>query len=88
MYGILIDENEFGINRDELQKKLEEKGIETRIFFRNMHNQPAYQKMGLFKAEEYPVADMVESRGAYLPSGTKLTKEDIRYVCDAIRESI
>ena len=88
MYGILVDEKEFGISRDELQKKLEEKGIETRIFFRNMHNQPAYQKMGLFRDGKYPVADMLEERGAYLPSGTKLTEEEIKYVCNAIRESV
>jgi perosamine synthetase len=49
MYGILIDKEEFGMSRDELQKRLEEKGIETRIFFRCMHNQPIYERMGVFE---------------------------------------
>ncbi|MDI6903799.1 MAG: DegT/DnrJ/EryC1/StrS family aminotransferase, partial [Methanocellales archaeon] len=88
MYGILVDEDEFGIDRDELQKRLEEKGIETRIFFKNMHSQPVYQKMGLFPWHTYPVADMLEKRGVYLPSSTKLTEEEIRYVCDAIRAEV
>src|SRR2546430_10110782 len=38
MYGVLIG-NAFGMNRDEVIRKLGEKGIETRAFFYPMHRQ-------------------------------------------------
>ena len=88
MYGILVNEEEFGMNRDELQKYLEERGIETRIFFRCMHNQPIYKRMGLFKDETYPVAERLERDGLYLPSSTKLTPDEIKYICECIKEAV
>lgn len=83
MYGILIN-NEFGINRDELAQKLKSKGIETRDFFIPVHQQPAFLKMGLFKDELYPVADLLCKSGLYLPSGSGLTEDQINQVCDSV----
>ncbi len=83
MYAIVI-EDEFGISRDELMKRLGEKGIQTRAFFIPMHQQPAFQEIGLFKDESYPVAEELSQKGLYLPSGSGLKEEDIRYVCNTI----
>ena len=85
MYSILI-EDELGISRDELMNKLEKKGIETRTFFIPMHEQPVFQKTGLFKRESYPVAEELSRKGMYLPSSPGLKEEEIKYVCDAIRD--
>lgn len=85
MYGILI-EDEFGMSRDELMKRLREKGIETRTFFIPMHQQPAFLNKGLFKGESYPVAEELAERGLYLPSGSGLTRDQIEYICQTIRE--
>nr|QNO57282.1 hypothetical protein HCLJFGEB_00026 [Methanosarcinales archaeon ANME-1 ERB7] len=86
MYSILV-EDEFGISRDELIEELEKKGIETRTFFISMHEQPVFQNMGLseFKGESYPVADELARKGLYLPSSSGLKEEEIRYICDAIK---
>ena len=83
MYGILV-ENNFGITRDELMKKLLEKGIETRTFFIPMHRQPALKKLGLYKGERYPVSDEIGRKGLYLPSGLAITKEEIDTICKTI----
>jgi perosamine synthetase len=87
MYSILI-EDEFWTNRDELMNKLEKRGIETRTFFIPMHAQPVFQNMGLFKfkGESYPVAEELARKGLYLPSSSGLKKEEIRYICDAIKD--
>lgn len=85
MYGILV-ENSFGITRDELIKKLFEKGVETRTFFIPMHRQPALRKLGLYKGEKYPVSDEIALRGLYLPSGLAITKEQIETVCRIIED--
>ena len=86
MYGILI-EDEFGMSRDELMKRLREKGIETRTFFIPMHQQPAFLNKGLFKGESYPVAEELAERGLYLPSGSGLTRDQIEYISNMIRET-
>ena len=85
MYSILI-EPEFGISRDKLMKELEKKGIESRPFFIPMHKQPVFQNMGLFKEEKYPIAEELSRKGMYLPSSSGLKKEEIKYICDTIKE--
>jgi len=85
MYSILI-EPELRINRDQLMEKLHKKEIETRPFFIPMHKQPVFQNMGLFRGESYPVADELSRKGLNLPSSSGLKEEEIRYICDAIRQ--
>lgn len=85
MYSILV-EDEFGVSRDVLMKKLEERGIETRTFFISMHQQPVFKKMGMFKKESYPVAEELSKKGLYLPSGTGLARKQVEHVCNSIGE--
>ncbi|HAJ35365.1 MAG TPA: aminotransferase DegT [Chloroflexi bacterium] len=85
MYGILVDENEFGMNRDALRRVLAEHGVETRNFFIPMHTQPIYWKQ--YYGERYPVAEDLCKRGFYLPSASSLTLEEIEYVTDVIRDA-
>lgn len=65
----------------ELASRLSERGVQTRPFFRPMHEQPIFQKMGLFNEEHYPVSEQLARRGLYLPSGMALTEEQIDTVC-------
>jgi len=80
MYSILVND-EFGITRDELRKKLAQRGIETRTFFIPIHLQPIYFRR---YNERFPVAEELCRRGMYLPSSSTLTKEEIEYVVDSI----
>jgi len=41
---------------------------------------------GLFKGEEYPVADKISRQGLYLPSGMALSEIQLDQVCEAVRE--
>jgi len=83
MYSILIQDS-FGISRDELIKKLELEGIETRTFFYPMHVQPIYAKQ--FKGQSFPVADELSRKGINLPSGNNLTADQITYICECIKK--
>ena len=85
MYSIII-EDDFGMSRDELMKELAKRGIETRTFFIPMHQQPVFQKMGLFKGERYPVAEEISRKGMYLPSSSGLKEEEIEFIVNAIKE--
>jgi len=86
MNSIIINPEEFGMTRDELIKKLSEKGIGCRLFFNGMHNQPSLKKYGCNHEEDYPVSDWLAENGLYLPSGSGLTEEEIKEVCDTIKE--
>ncbi|MDH7485483.1 MAG: DegT/DnrJ/EryC1/StrS family aminotransferase [Anaerolineae bacterium] len=83
MYGILV-QDEFGLTRDELRRRLAQRGIETRTFFIPMHLQPIYYEM--FKGERYPVAEDFCRRGLYLPSASSLTRQEIERVVDTLRD--
>lgn len=85
MYGVLVEDS-FGMSRDQLQKKLREKGVETRTFFISLHRQPALRRLGYYKGEDndYPVTDDISKRGLYLPSGLAIDEKQIMRVCRAI----
>jgi perosamine synthetase len=83
MYSILIEDN-FGMSRDELMKRLELEGIETRTFFYPIHVQPIYAKQ--YQGESFPVADELSRKGINLPSGNNLTSTEIEYVCECIKK--
>jgi perosamine synthetase len=85
MYGVLVNAEEFGMNRDELRQVLANNGIETRTFFIPMHCQPIYWEQ--FKGERYPVAEQFCRDGFYLPSASSLTLGEIEYVAEVIRDA-
>jgi perosamine synthetase len=69
-------------------RKLGEQGIGTRPFFWCMHEQPVFQKMGLFKNESYPHAERLARNGFYVPSGLGLENEDIEYVIEVLKKIV
>jgi len=81
VFGIVTQSEEV---TNEVVKKLGEKKIGTRPFFWCMHEQPVFQKAGLFKNEHYPVAEKIARQGFYVPSGLGLSNEEIDIVCDNV----
>jgi perosamine synthetase len=85
MYGLVLDDNT-ELNAVEFARQLLSEGIETRPFFLGMHEQPVFTNMGLFKGEEYPVAERIARQGLYLPSGLTLTEAQLDQVCQAVEK--
>lgn len=81
MFGIRVTER-FGISRDELRRRLAARGVETRTFFVPLHAQPVYADR--FRGQRYPVAEELGRSGLYLPSGPRLSPDDIAYVAEAM----
>ncbi len=75
MFSLLVDEQRFGIDRDQLREHLAARGVETRTLFVPMHLQPIYQQR--FAGQRYPVAERLGATGLYLPSGPSLSDDDI-----------
>ena len=82
MYGIMVERDSFGMNRDQLRSVLADNGIETRTFFIPMHCQPVY--WNTFKGQRFPVAEQLCRDGFYLPSSSSLTVGEIERVAAVI----
>ena len=79
MCSVLVENEQ---TREELRDFLKQEGIETRPTFYPIHTMPMYGK----KYEKHPVAEDIALRGINLPSYPALTEEDVRYICDRIRD--
>ncbi len=85
VYGLVLKDGvPFGA--EEMMKRLAQHKIGSRPFFWPMHEQPVFQKMGLFADESYPVAERLARRGFYIPSGMALRDEQIKRVADVLHE--
>lgn len=83
MYSILI-KDEFGVSRDKVKELLKEKGVDTRFFFTGMHKQPPLQKFVKIN-DKFPVSEMLEKQGLYLPCSINLTDEQLKYVASTLK---
>lgn len=85
VYGIVLDEDICADNKT-IQKLLAEEGIGSRTFFWCMHEQPVYQKQGLFTEESYPNAEYLARKGFYIPSGLALTEDQMEKVVSKVKK--
>lgn len=69
-------------DRDRLRGYLKERGIETRPTFYPIHTMPMYSN----KYQRLPVAEKLGWSGINLPSYPALKDDELKYVCDNIRE--
>ena len=68
--------------RDSLMKKLKDKGIDSRPFFYPISSMPMYEKA------DTPITYKVYQRGINLPSYYELTKKDVEYITNILKEYI
>lgn len=69
--------------KDDVRAHLARNGVETRSFFKPMHQQPHLE---LYASGKYPIADDLSKRGFYLPLHPELSSEDIDFMCGLLRD--
>ncbi|MBY0518488.1 MAG: DegT/DnrJ/EryC1/StrS family aminotransferase [Bacteriovoracaceae bacterium] len=84
----IVLKSDFKHDAESFCKLLGAKGIGTRPFFWNMHEQPVLLKNGLFKNEKLPHAENIARRGFYIPSGLAITEKQIDEVVMTLRDLI
>jgi perosamine synthetase len=87
VYGLVL-EDEMPLSVSEVMMHLKKYNIGSRPFFWSMHEQPVFQKMGLFNDESHPIAEKISRRGFYIPSGLALTDEQLHKVVVVLREAL
>jgi perosamine synthetase len=87
VYGMVLDDK-LPFDAPEMMKRLQKLGVGTRPFFWGMHEQPLFQRQGLFKNERYPVTERIARRGFYVPSGLALTEPQQHRVAEAVKAAL
>lgn len=83
LYSVLVNE-ESAMVRDELASSLERRGVETRPFFVPIHSLPPYRSS---RALDMTETDRLAHQGINLPTHPGLTRDDVAYVAECIREA-
>jgi dTDP-4-amino-4,6-dideoxygalactose transaminase len=85
VYVIRFDKK---INRDEMAKKLEARGIPVRPYFLPIHLQPYMVGRFGWREGDFPATEDLGKRGLAIPFSGVMTEEQVDYVCSAIREEV
>jgi dTDP-4-amino-4,6-dideoxygalactose transaminase len=81
-FAILISPQEFGMDRDTLQKALMAENIETRVYFKPIHHLKPYRRI----ESRLPVTEDIYSRILALPLHERMTISDASKVANCIRD--
>ena len=87
VYGLVLSDS-VPFDAVGAMQRLKDRGVGSRPFFWPMHEQPVFQRAGLFAGETYPVAERIARRGFYVPSGLALTVDQIDTVARLVKEML
>jgi dTDP-4-amino-4,6-dideoxygalactose transaminase len=73
------------VDRTELAKRLEARGVPIRPYFLPIHLQPYMQERFGYSAGDYPVTEDLGGRGVAVPFSGVMTREQVEYVCECLR---
>lgn len=84
LYSITVDPDAYGHTRDELARRLDELGIETRPFFLPLHRLPPFREQSAARGEELPITDTLSERGLNLPTYNALDNDSIERIAGVV----
>jgi perosamine synthetase len=87
MVTVIVDAR-FGLTKDRVLAVMSDRGIDGRPFFHPLSSLPAYAHLGGKDAgaRRNPVSYRLSPFGVNLPSAMSLTRENVAYVCRALRD--
>jgi dTDP-4-amino-4,6-dideoxygalactose transaminase len=77
-----------GIDRAELAKRLEARGVPIRPYFLPIHLQPYMVERFGYREGDFPVTEDLGRRGVAVPFSGVMTEAQVDYVCEALRQEI
>lgn len=82
-YSIIVDKDKYGIDRDELLRKLNDNNIQTRPLWRLIHKQKPYLDNQSYRIEK---ADFYEKNLINIPCSSNLSEEEVEVVINKLGE--
>jgi len=76
------------LDRNDLAKRLERRGIPVRPYFLPIHLQPYMVERFGYREGDFPVTEDLGHRGLALPFSGVMTEEQVEFICRAIHEEI
>src|SRR5206468_10676531 len=76
------------IQRDQIVRRLDERGIPSRPYFNPIHLQPFYRQRFGYVPGDFPVTEHVAASTLAVPFFGTMSEEQVNAVCDALREVI
>ena len=73
--------------RNQIIEKMAEAGVATNVHYKPLQMMTAYMALG-FRIEDFPNTYDYYHNLITLPFHTKLTDEDVEYVCECLREVV
>ena len=87
-FNIVVEPEDFGMNRDALANALGERGIATKKYYSPpVHLQTAYRHLGEKFAGTLPVTEYVSANTLTLPLFPQMTHGEVERVCQAIADA-
>ncbi len=81
-YSVVVDEEKYGMDRDELLIKLNEAKIQTRPLWRLIHNQKPYLDSQAYKIEK---AEYYEKNLINVPCSSNLSEDEVEVVLEKLK---
>ena len=86
LYTVLVDERAAGLSRDDLQARLQERGISTSVHFRALHLHPYYQERFGLRRGMFPAAETVSDSTLSLPLSAAMAPDAVERVIEALHD--
>ena len=86
LYVIRIKSELWQISRNELIKKINEKGIGTSVHYKPVHIHSYYVKKYSYKTNDFPIAKKLSETVITLPLYPNLTNEQAQYIISTLKE--
>jgi len=85
VYVIRFDKK---IDRDQIAKRLDKRGIPVRPYFLPIHLQPYVAEKFGYKEGDFPVTEDLGKRGLALPFSSVMSEDQVDFVCTVIRDEL
>ena len=82
-YSLLVDEEKYGLNKDELLRELVSENIQTRPIWGLIHQQKPYQKYETYQMEK---SLWYHERVLNIPCSSNLTEEEVEIVISKLKK--
>ncbi len=84
--SVALLDRDCGVTPDGILAALRAENVEGRHVWKPMHAQPVFSGCKYVTAGKNSVSDDLFARGVCLPSDTKMTMEDVDFICEIIRK--
>ena len=85
-FVILVDERKSSIRRNQIMEKLQQEGISTRPGTHAVHMLKFYSEKYKIKSNDFPGAKTANDKSISLPIHNRMTINDIKYICKALKK--